>query len=470
MAADRTEPMIYLTTETLMTRDKGFYKHLFILMAPIVLQNIISLSVSLSDNIMVGSLGEVALSGVYVANQLQSILQMLVTGIGAALIVISAQYWGQQDVGSVRKITAIALKFALLIALVLTALTFLFPEQILSLFTSDRAVVRESLKYFSIIRFTYLFFCVTQVLVASMRCVENVRIGMLVSLLALFFNVTLNWLLIFGHCGLPAMGIRGSAVATLTARIAETSAMLLYVKFGDRKLHLTLRAALRTDWLLARDFFHYGFPVILGDILWGVNLAVQGAIVGRLGADAIASVSIANLMFSLISVGVYGAASASSIVIGKTVGAGDYAKVKEYAKTLQVLFVLLGLVTGVLLYAVKGFYITLLYPNLQPQTVKIANQFMIILSITVVGTSYQMSTLTGIVRAGGATHFVLINDFIFVWFVVIPSALLAAFVFHAAPWVVFACLKCDQILKCFVAVVKVNRYHWMRDLTHSGAA
>lgn len=449
----------------LMTREKGFYKTLLFLVLPIALQNIISLSVNLTDNIMVGSLGEVSLSGVYIANQLQSILQMLVTGIGAALVVLAAQYWGKRDVESVKNITGIVLKFSIGIAAVLTVLAILFPREILSVFSNDNAVLDESMKYFAIMRFSYLFFCVTQVLIASMRCVENVKVGMYVSILTLIVNVTLNWIFIFGNLGAPALGIRGSAVATLSARIGETILMLIYVKFVDKKLMLRLKDLLRSNMTLVKDFIRFGAPVILGDILWGFNLAAQGAIVGRLGTDAIASVSLVNVVFSLVSVGVYGTASASAILIGKTVGTGDYEKVKEYSKTLQILFLIIGLVTGVLLFAIKGAYIRVFYPNLEPQTVAMAKQFMTILSITVVGTAYQMSTLTGIVRAGGATHFVLINDIIFVWGIVIPSALIAAFVFKADPWIVFACLKCDQILKCFVAVIKVNRYKWIKKLT-----
>ena len=115
------------------------------------------------------------------------------------------------------------------------------------------------------------------------------------------------------------------------------------------------------------------------------------------------------------------------------------------------------------MFAAKDL-ILLLY-NISDDTVKMASQFLTVLSIMLVGTSYQMSSLTGIVRAGGAINFVLINDLIHVWLIVIPSALLAAFVFHAPPVVVFACLKIDQILKCLVAVVKVNRFKWIKNLT-----
>lgn len=443
--------------------ETSLYKRVFILAAPIALQNVITYAVGLADNLMVGSLGDLALSGVYVANQLQGILQMLVVGLGAAMTILVTQYWGKRDTDSVRNMIGIGLKFCLSAGLIFLLATLLFPREILRLFTNEEAVLAEALAYLRIVRFTYVFFCLTEVLIAAMRSVERVKIGMYVSCVTLVVNVFFNWVLIFGNLGFPALGIRGAAFATLISRMLETPIMILYVRFVDDRLRLRLQDVLQSKMALVKDFFRYGFPVILGDIFWGINLAVQGAIVGRLGAEALASVSIANVVFSIIGVAMRGTVGATSVIIGQTVGAGDFERVKEYAKKLQLLFLGIGLFSGAVFYVVKD-YILLLY-NITPETAAMARQFMTVLSVTIIGTSYQMSSLTGIVRAGGSTHFVLINDLIFVWLVVIPSALVAAFVLQAPPWVVFACLKCDQVLKCFVAVVKVNRFRWMKNLT-----
>lgn len=446
-----------------MLPKRNLYKWILLLAVPMALQNVITFSVSLTDNIMVGSLGEVALSGVYVANQLQNILQMLVMGLGAAICVLAVQYWGKRDTGSVKIIIGIALKFSVGAGLLFFIATLFFPIQILRIFTNEQTVITEGLKYMTIIKFTYIFFSITQVLIASMRSVERVKIGMYVSIVTFFVNISLNWILIFGHFGAPALGIRGSATATLVARIIETIIMIVYVRFIDTKLHYRFKDLLKSNTVLLKDFFRYGLPVITGDVLWGINLAVQGAIIGRLGDIALASVSISTVVFSVVGVAVYGTAGASAVIIGQTVGSGDYDRVKEYAKKLQVLFIIIGVVSGIVLFIAKD-YILLLY-NVSGSTIVMATQFLTVLSITMVGTSYQMSTLTGIVRPGGSIYFVLFNDLIFVWLVVIPSALLSAFVFHASPLIVFICLKSDQILKCFVAVVKVNRYRWIRNLT-----
>jgi len=447
--------------------QRSLYKWVLLLALPIALQNIITFSVGLTDNIMVGSLGELALSGVYVANQFQNILQMLVIGLGAAITVLAAQYWGKKDIDSIKTIIGIALKFSVAAGLFFLFVTLFFPVQILGIFTNQQKVITEGLQYLTIIRFTYVFFCITQVLIASMRSVERVKIGMYISIVTFFVNISLNWILIFGHLGFPALGIRGSAVATLVARIIETLVMICYVRFVDDKLHLKLKDLTRSNIGLLKDFLKYGLPVIMGDVLWGINIAVQGSIIGRLGDTALASVSISNVVFSMIGVAVYGIAGASTVIIGQTVGSGDYDKVKQYAKKLQILFLIIGVISGIVLFIVKD-YVLLLY-NVSGSTVFMTAQFLTVLSVTIVGTSYQMSSLTGIVRAGGSIYFVLVNDLIFVWLVVIPSALIAAFVFHAPPVVVFVCLKSDQILKCAVAAVKVNRFKWMNSLTRDVA-
>lgn len=443
--------------------DKILYKRLFTLAVPIALQNIITYSVGLVDNVMVGSLGEISISGVYLNNQIQIMLQMLVAGIGAALTVLASQYWGKADKKSVKNITGIALKFVIVCAVLLWAAVFFFPDRVMGLFTNDRQVIAEAVKYAQIMCFSYLFFCISNVLIASMRCVGTVKIGLYLSTSTFIVNIFLNWVFIFGNLGAPALGIRGSAIATLTARVIECIIIISYLKFIDKKLLFRFTDLLENNRVLLKDFFKYGFPVILGDVLWGLNLSIQGAIVGRLGADSIAAVSIANIVFSLISVGVYGTASACAVLIGNTVGEGDMDKLKRYTKQLQIVFLFIGVCTGIALFLIKD-YVLLLY-NVSDETLNIARTLMMVLSVTVIGTAYQMSSLTGIVRAGGATRFVLINDIIFVWAIVIPLSLISAFVIGAPTWIVFLCLKCDQVLKCAVAVVKVNRFDWVKKLT-----
>lgn len=447
----------------LITRDRSFYRSLIALAIPVALQNLITFAVSFADNLMVGSLGDTAVSGVYMGSQIQTFLQMFSGGIEGAILILAAQYWGKRDTASIKRIIAIGLHFSIGFGLLLTTVCVMVPRPIISLFTDDAGVIADGALYLRIVCFSYLFFCITQALIASMRSVEVARIGMGVSLISLIVNVSLNYILIFGKFGFPAMGIAGAAVATVISRIAETLTMWIYVTRIDRKLELKLKELLVSDPVLRRDFIRYGLPLIGGNVVWSVNMMANSAILGRFSASVITAASIANTMNSLAYVTMNGMSSAVGIITGKTVGAGKTERMKEYAYTVQLLFLGMGLLTGGVIMLLKNPFIGL-YSGITAEAISYSSQFITVLSITMIGTCYQAAGLFGLVKSGGDIGFVFKNDTIFVFLVVLPSAIIAS-ILGAPAWVVFACLKCDQILKCFVAVVKINRFDWMKNLT-----
>lgn len=444
----------------LLVRDKEFYRRFFVLTMTIALQNVIVLGVNLADNIMLGRYAEEALSGVALVNQIQYFLQMLIMGVGEGIVVMSSRYWGSREIEPIRRLTSIGLWLGIAIALVLWAVVFFFPHGCLALFSSDAAVIGEGVKYLQIICFSYLFFAITNVLIASLRSVETVTIGFVVSLSTLVINVCLNYVLIYGNFGAPRMGVRGAATATLTARVVETVIICIYVFFVDKKIRLRLRDFLKIDFTLFKSYLKIGSPVLLSNAIWGLAMAVQTAILGHMGSVAIAANSVATTVFQILSVIAYASASSSAVIIAKAIGEGMAHRVKQYAKTMQVLFLAIGLATGLLLFFGKDMIIQLY--DISAEAKNLTLQFMTVLSITVVGTAYQMPALTGVVRGGGDTGFVFKNDMIFMWGIVLPTSAAAAFLLNLPPLVVFCCLKSDQILKCFVAIFKVNRFRWIK--------
>lgn len=449
------------------SRDGDFYKRLSRLTGFIALQNVIVCFVGLADNVMIGAYSQDALGGVALANQLQFFLQMLAGGIAEGMAVIAAQYWGTKRTEPVKRVTTIALGFAIAAGLIFTAFGRLCPEGVLGLLTTDPAAIREGADYIRIVCFSYIPFCVTCVLITAQRSVENVTVGMLASLGGLGVNIALNYILIFGNLGAPRMGVRGAAIATLIGRLAEMSVALCYTAFKDKRLRYRLSDLLKLDKVLLRDYARVGTPVFLASASWGVAMTVQTAILGHMEAanSVIAANSIANTLFQLITVVVYGLASASGVVIGKAVGAGDNTRLKEYVDTLQIVFIAAGLATGAILFCLKGLILSMY--SVTPEAYRMGDQFINVLCVTVVGTAYQCACLTGIVRGGGNTKFVFYNDLVFMWGLVLPASLLAAFVFHWQPVWVFVCLKADQVLKCAVAAWEVNSYHWVRKIARN---
>lgn len=444
------------------TKDKSFYKTILTLAIPIALQHLVSFLVTFADNVMVGQLGDSAVSGIYLGGQIQFLLQQLIVGMGSALLILTAQYWGKKEMEPIRRLLGLVLRIGGMAALGLTALSLTMPHQILSLFSNEVGALEDGVAYLRILSVSFLFYAISQILTFAMRGVENARIGAYAAGATLATNVLLNYLLIFGIGIFPKLGVRGAALATLVARMVECSILLFYVFRIDRKLKMTLRAVFRPAGTMLKQYLRYGLPVIAGDMVWAINILCQGGIMGHFNEEVMTAVSITNTLNNLIYVWLNGLWGGVSVLIGKTIGEGKRETVKEYARTCQLLFLGIGLLSGGLIFSCRGLFIGL-YRGISAQATSTALQLTAVLSVTIIGTCYQACCLGALVKAGGDTSFVFKNDSIFVFLVVLPSAFLTAH-FGLPVWVVFLCLKCDQILKCAVAVVKVNRFRWIKRL------
>ncbi len=445
------------------TRDKSFYSSLVKLAIPIALQNAVTFAVNFADNLMIGSLGDSAISGVYVGNQLQTLLQMFIGGIEGAILILAAQYWGKRDTNTIKKIVATGVHFAVVIGALISLVAILFPSYVMAFFIQDQSVIEMGTPYVRVVGMSYLFFCISQVMVASMRAVETAKIGLYVSFVTLGVNVVLNYVLIFGKLGLPALGVTGAAIATLISRILEAAVMVVYVRGIDKKLKLRFRDLMKSDRRIVHDFIKYGLPLMGGQIVWSVNMLAQTWIFGRFDGSVMTATSITGQLHNMMYIAMNGLSSAVGIITGKTVGAGRLDKIREYSRTTQVIFLGVGLLSGLAVHLLRDPFIAL-YTDASPEAVEYSRQFINVISISIIGTCYQAACLFGLVKSGGDISFVFKNDTIFVFLVVLPSGLLATFL-GAPAWVVYACLKSDQILKCFVALVKINRYNWMKNLT-----
>lgn len=448
--------------------EKSFYKNFFSIYTALVLQNVVTISVNLADNIMLGAYSETSLAGVAAVNQIQFIYQQILFAVGEGLVIFCSQYWGKKQTGPMKKIAAAAMHTALIIAVLLFVLMSIFPVQAVGLFTTDGPIIAEGVRYLNIIRFTYLFFAVTQILLATLRSVEVVQIAFYLSVMTFFVNCGINYVMIYGHFGAPEMGTAGAAVGTLTARILEMIVLILFIIKKERNLNLRLQDYLHFNRVLSRDYFRITAPMMFSQGLWGVNTALQTAILGHMTAAAIAANSAASTLFLMVKSMSVGAASAASVIIGKTVGAGDMEEVKLSSRRMQKLFLLIGIVSGVLLFFLRIPVLSLY--DLKPATKEMADTFLIILSVFCVGMSYQMPTNTGIIRGGGNAVYIVKLDLISVWLIVLPLSFFMAFVVKASPAVVVCCLNADQIFKCIPAFLVANYGTWVRKLTREEEA
>lgn len=448
----------------MLTKDRSFYRTFLTLLVTLMFEQAIVLSVNLVDNIMLGNYAEEALSGVAAVNQIQFVLQQVINGATGAMIILGTQYWGQKRVSEIRKLASITMRAAILIAALFLLAVSIFPRQSLALFTNDAEIAAQGIEYLNIVRISYPFFAMSAVMTATMRVVERVRIALEVSVVALIVNCSINYALIFGHFGFPEMGVTGAAIGTLAARVVEWAILLWYVHAHDRTVAMRPRDYRSVDRALLKDYARVAAPVMLTQTVWGVSNALQTMILGHMSKVAIAAQSISSNLFLLLKAASVGASSAASILIGKTIGANQpLAKIKEYTRTLQVLFVMIGLILGATLFAIRVPMLRVY--KISEETRALANAYMIIQSVVLVTMSYQMPTNGGIIRGGGDTKYAMLLDVISIWGIVLPSSFLAAFVFGASPITVIILLNSDQAFKCIPAFIRVNGYKWIKRLT-----
>ena len=447
------------------TKDTGFYKAFFVMTLTLALQNLIVFGVNLADSVMMGAYSETALSGVGICNNIQFFLNMAASGIASGMTVIASQYWGQKEIKPIHRVSAVAMWLGIIFTMAIFTFAAIAPEALIRLFTDKEAVIAQAVEYLDVIKYTYLMFTLSTLLLAILRSVETVKIGFYVSLSSFAVNIFLNYALIYGKFGAPEMGIRGAAVATLVSRAIELAVTVVYILFIDKKLKIRIRDLFRVDMPMIKDYFRTGLPLMMSSVSWGIAMSIQGAIIGRLIESAIAANSIATTLFQVATVICYASSNAACVLIGKTVGENmGMDIIKRRSKNLQLIFLAIGVASSAILLLAKTLIID--FYNATPETLEITNQFIWVLCVTVIGTAYEAPCLCGIVSGGGETSFVLKNDIIFMWLIVLPLSALSAFVFRLPVVVTFACLKADQVLKCAVAVVKVNKFNWIKTVTH----
>ena len=369
-----------------MVREKAFYKTLMTLAVPSAIQGFMSLLVVQADNVMISSLGKTVLAGVGQSNSATAFFTAMVAGMTSGSAVLISQYWGKNDQARIRRIFAMVSQICVALAALAIVLIRLWPRAVLSVFTSEPAVIKAALPYFTLICFSYLPFALSTALVGMLRSVEVVRVTLYITVVALFTNISLNYVLIFGKLGFPAMGVRGAALATILSRFVELGVVCWYAFFKQKNLALRPKDLLRGDRQLFLDYVRFGLPVGLGDTQWALVGVCKAAIVGRLGETMIAANIIAESMMSLGMIFTGSLAAGACIVIGKTVGAKDYTRTRAYSNTIQLLFLGVGVTMSALVFLLRVPYGTL-YGNVGANVHALSAQLIAWGALTMIGTT-----------------------------------------------------------------------------------
>lgn len=442
---------------------KSFIKMVMILVVPIALQNLINVGVSAADVVMLGKVGEEVLSGASLGGQVQFIMTLIFFGLTSGASVLVAQYWGKKDIVTIEKVLAISIRLSLVVSVLFTVVAFAFPEQIMRLLSSNAIVIQEGAKYLRIVCFSYIFTGITMVYLNILRSVENVIISTVVYLISLIINIIGNSIFIFGLFGLPAMGIKGAAIATLIARISELLMVIYYDRRRNKIFKFRLSMLFAKDAALSKDFAKFSMPVVLNELMWGSGVAVIAAIIGQMGSSASAANSIAQVVRQLATVLSMGVANAAAIIVGKTIGEGKMKAARVYANRLVIISIITGFIGSAVVLITRP--IALASMELSPEAAGYLSAMMFVMAYFVIAQAYNTNMIVGIYRAGGDTKFGLAIDVGFMWGVSICLGAVAAFVLGWGVPAVYVILLSDEIIKLPFTTKRYLSGKWLRDVT-----
>jgi putative MATE family efflux protein len=440
-----------------------------VLAVPMVLQNLINNSLSMLDTFMVGALGEEALGGVTLANTVFFIVMLLNVGLQSGGMVLISQYWGKRDENAINRIFGIGAAIALAVSLLMSTAIMLFPTQIYGFTTNDPQLLPLAARYARVVAVSYVFNSITMMYIAVQRSMGNTRLGMNILVVSMALNTFLNWVMIFGKLGFPAMGIEGAALATVTSRVAEFLITAYYAR-ARSSFRLDFRAILRPGVAIFKDFLKYSVPVIVNDAVWGVGFSFYAVIIGHMpdAVSGIAAYTITLTIERVLSAAYFGAGSAAAILVGKPLGAGDPEAARTAGTTMLLVTFLLGLAAGALMMALS---LTLVEPVLFPlfgateETRRIGGKMLIFLSIATPFKAFNTCNIVGVLRGGGDVRAGAILDLSAMYAVALPASALAGLVFGAPVLVVYALMNLEEVVKLFFGYWRFNQRKWLRNVT-----
>lgn len=450
-------------------QGKLFYKRLWMLALPMILQNLITTSLGFADTFMVGIVGKEEMSAVTVANVPIFVIQILVFGLQSGSSILMSQYWGKKDIKSINRIFGVSLYIALALSTLLALIMFFAPGAVLALTTNNPALAAIAEPYLKIVAFSYIFNALSGMYHALQRSTENPVFGMSVLGFSMLLNTALNYILIFGKLGFPALGVTGAATATCISRIAEFIITCIYARISKRiQLYPRLIFAPKKEYW--RSFIINSTPVVCNETLWGLGSSMFTVILGHTQNSTVmlAAYTIVGNIDKLATVAVFGIAAAAAVIVGKEIGEGNRNKVYSVGITLNTVSAGLGLITSLaLLAALPTLFIPYVFPlfKLKGADIEIASVMALFMMLTFTFRCFDITNVVGVLRGGGDVRWAAFIDVIPLWCVAVPLTAVTA-LWLKAP-IPFICLayQSETLCKMPLGIWRLRSGKWIKDLT-----
>ena len=443
-------------------RDKKFFLTILTLVIPITLQNLISSSLNMVDNLMIGKLGENSIAAVGLVNQYFFIFMLCLSGINAGAGIFMSQFWGRKDTLNIRRMLGLDLILSIVASIIFSFAAFIFPQGIMKIFTKNTTVIGLGSQYLRIIGITFIFTGITQGYSTALRCIGIAKPPMFASLIGVLINGFLNWILIFGHFGFKPMGVVGAATATSIARFIEMIYVLVYSYGFTDVVSAKFKEMISFNSDFVKVYFKTSLSVIINEVVWALGMTAYSVIYAKIGISAVASMQIATTINNMFMVLCIGLATAASIIIGNKIGADEEDLAIEYATKLGVLAPLVGLITGAALWVSSPIIVRAF--NISKDTLNITITILRIMSIFAPLRFFNVLMIVGVFRGGGDTTYSMLVQLGTVWCFAIPAGFIAAAYFKLPLNKVYFIICLEEVIKIGFEAKRLHSKKWIRSI------
>ena len=447
------------------TATKGsssFNKDILRLAVPIVLQNIVTTAVNSADVIMLGFVGQDALSAGSLANQVMFILNLVYTGISSGVIMLAAQYWGKKDTKTIEHIMGIGMQLSMFISSMFFIMAFFFPHILMRIFTNDINLITAGIPYLRMVSFSYLFMSFSQVYLCAMRSIERVNFSTVTNAVALILNIILNAVFIFGLFGAPKLGIIGVALATVIARGVEFTICVID-NFIPKAIHFHIKNVLEVNKILFFDFMKYSLPAFGNEIVWGVAFSMYSVIMGHLNSDIVAANAVVVVARNLGTVACFGIADAGAIILGKSIGSGNTDTIKSDSSRFVKITSISAILGGIVIFLLRPVFFSM--TDLTPTAQSYLSIMLFINMYYIVGQAFNTAMICGVFRSGGDSKWGFFCDILDMWCYSVPLGFISAFVLKLPPMWVYFLICTDEFVKIPFVYKHYKSYKWLKNIT-----
>ena len=442
--------------------DKKFIKTLMLLAIPIILQSLVTASLNLLDNLMIGSLGENEIAAVGISNQFYMLYYYTIMGITLGAGIFMSQFWGKKDVTSIHKFLGISLVVGMISTIFFAILAFFFPEMIMKIFIDENIVIEQGVAYLKMVALSYIFTTISLAYAAALRSIGQTKIPMYGSLVGLVFNGILNYIFIFGKFGAPVMGVAGAALGTTVSRFMELAFILFIIYKNKNVIAGKISQLLDFNFDLVKRYFITATPVVFNDVMWIAGITAYFIAYSKLGINATATMQIANTINNVFNIFGIGIASASAILIGNKIGAGKEEDAKEDAVKISVFGVLVGIIIGILFFVLAPF-IAMLF-KITPETYNNVIFVLRIMAIVLPLRFFGITQIIGVLRGGGDVMYAIVTELVAVWLIGVPLSFVGAVYFKLPITIVYILVCLEEPFKAIATYPRLRSGKWIKNL------